>query len=238
MRLFFQLTIALAAIAQVSAEERKDTILIQGIEAGAQTVRTDKAGVTQVEYSYNDRGRGDHITATWKLDPAGVPTAYEGRGNDYMKAPVEERFQSKDGMASWKNRSEQGQQAVTGEAFYVPANPPPEFLGVLARALLKAPGHRLPLLPAGEATIEESGKLKVGEIELIQYRITGLGFTPQAIWLDQMETLRRMCRAGSRLCPLRITRPYRSCRKRNKLLTTCGRDVSRMRLPTSRKDNL
>ena len=184
MRLFFQLTIALAAIAQVSAEQRKDTILIQGIEAGAQTVQTDKAGVTQVEYSYNDRGRGDHITATWKLDPAGVPTAYEGRGNDYMKAPVEERFQSKDGTATWKNRSEQGQQAVTGEAFYVPANPPPEFLGVLARALLKAPGHRLPLLPAGEATIEESGKLKVGEIELIQYRITGLGFTPQAIWLD------------------------------------------------------
>jgi len=183
MRLFFQL-IALAAIAQVSAEQRKDTILIQGIEAGAQTVQTDKAGVTQVEYSYNDRGRGDHITATWKLDPAGVPTAYEGRGNDYMKAPVEERFQSKDGTATWKNRSEQGQQAVTGEAFYVPANPPPEFLGVLARALLKAPGHRLPLLPAGEATIEESGKLKVGEIELIQYRITGLGFTPQAIWLD------------------------------------------------------
>ena len=49
---------------------------------------------------------------------------------------------------------------------------------------LKAPGHRLPLLPAGEASIEESGKLKVGKIELIQYRITGLGFTPQAIWLD------------------------------------------------------
>jgi imidazolonepropionase-like amidohydrolase len=185
MRLFIQMMIALAAIVQASAEQRKDTILIQGNEAGTQTVQTDKAGVTQVEYSYNDRGRGDHITATWKLDPAGVPIAYEGRGNDYMKAPVEERFQSKDGTASWKNRSEQGQQTVAGEAFYVPANPPPEFLGVLARALLKAPGHRLPLLPAGEASIEESGKLNVGQTELIQYRITGLSFTPQAIWLDR-----------------------------------------------------
>ena len=184
MRLFIQLVIALAAIAQVSAEQRSETILIQGNPAGTQTVQTDKAGVTAVEYSYNDRGRGDHITATWKLDPAGVPTAYEGHGNDYMKAPVEERFQIKDGTATWKNRSEQGKQAIAGEAFYVPANPPPEFFGVLARALLKAPGHRLPLLPAGEASIEESGKLKVGKIELIQYRITGLGFTPQAIWLD------------------------------------------------------
>src|SRR6266567_841774 len=184
MRLFIQLVIAIAAIAQVSAEQRSDTILIQGNPAGSQRVQTDKAGVTQVEYSYNDRGRGDHITATWKLDPAGVPTAYEGHGNDYMKAPVEERFEMKDGTASWKNRSEQGKQAIAVEAFYVPANPPPEFFGVLARGLLKAPGHKLPLLPAGEASIEESGKLKVGKIELTQYRITGLGFTPQAIWLD------------------------------------------------------
>ena len=176
--------IAIAAIAQVSAEQRSDTILIQGNAAGSQTVQTDQAGVTQVEYSYNDRGRGDHITATWRLDPAGVPTAYEGHGNDYMKAPVEERFEIKDGTASWKNRSEQGKQAIAGEAFYVPVNPPPDFFGVLARALLKAPGHRLPLLPAGEASIEQSGNLNIGKIELTQYRITGLGFTPQAIWLD------------------------------------------------------
>src|ERR1043166_3437582 len=180
MRLFIQLVIVLAAIAQASAEQRSQTILIQGNAAGTQTVQTDKAGLTQVEYSYNDRGRGDHITATWKLDSAGVPTAYEGHGNDYMKAPVEERFETKDGMASWRNRSEQGKQAIVGEAFYVPANPPPEFLGVLARALLKAPGHRLPLLPAGEASIEESGQLQVGKTELIQYRISGLGFKPHA----------------------------------------------------------
>ena|SRR5436305_14485073 len=78
MRLFIQLTVALAAIAQVSAEQRSDTILIQGNPAGTQTLQTDKAGTTRVEYSYNDRGRGDHITATWKLDPAGAPTEYEG----------------------------------------------------------------------------------------------------------------------------------------------------------------
>ena len=89
MRLFIRFAIALAAISQVSAEQRSDTILIQGNSAGSQTVQTDKAGVTRVEYSYNDRGRGDHIIATWKLDAAGVPTKYEGRGNDYMKAPVE-----------------------------------------------------------------------------------------------------------------------------------------------------
>src|SRR5215510_10683724 len=162
MRILITLVCAFAVIAQVSAEQRSDAILIQGNPAGTQTVQADSAGISHVEYSYNDRGRGDHITATWKLDTAGVPTEYEGHGNDYMKAPVDERFEIKDGTAAWKNRSEQGKQAIAGEAFYVPANPPPEFLGVLARALLKAPGHRLPLLPAGEASIEESGKLQVG----------------------------------------------------------------------------
>jgi imidazolonepropionase-like amidohydrolase len=178
------LTIAVAGMLQTFGAERSDRIVIQGNPAGNQTVQVDSTGATHAEYSYNDRGRGDHITATWKLDPAGVPTAYEGHGNDYMKAPVEERFEIKDGTANWKNRSEQGKQAIAGKAFYVPANPPPEFLGVLARALLKAPSHRLPLLPAGEASIEESGQLQVGKTELIQYRVTGLGFTPQAIWLD------------------------------------------------------
>jgi imidazolonepropionase-like amidohydrolase len=178
----------LAAIAQLAAEQRSDKILIQGNAAGSQTLQTDATGGTRVEYSYNDRGRGDHIVATWKLDGAGVPTEYEGLGNDYMKAPVEERFDFKDGKAHWKNRSEQGDQSVTGEAFYIPVNAPPEFTGVLARALLKAPSHKLPLLPAGEASIEQSGKLAVkgvkGETELTQYRIIGLSFTPQTIWLD------------------------------------------------------
>src|SRR5215831_6899895 len=111
MRLFITFLIALAGITQLSAEERSDKILIQGNPAGTQTISTDSTGLTRVEYSYNDRGRGDHIVATWKLDAVGVPTEYEGRGNDYMKAPVEERFELKDGKAHWKNRSEQGEKS-------------------------------------------------------------------------------------------------------------------------------
>ena len=68
-------------------------------------------------------------------------------------------------------------------------NDPPEMLAVLARALLEAPGKRLALLPAGEASVEKVGELEVsnGERELAvdQYSITGLGFTPTSIWLDR-----------------------------------------------------
>src|SRR5688572_5509371 len=96
--------LALGGIASaLAAEPRTDKIFIQGNPAGTQTVKEEAGGVVRVEYSYNDRGRGDHIVATWKLDATGVPIQYEGRGNDYMKAAVEERFEIKNGKATWKN---------------------------------------------------------------------------------------------------------------------------------------
>jgi imidazolonepropionase-like amidohydrolase len=156
-------------------------ILILGLPAGSQTVESVGPNSVRAEYSYNDRGRGDHIIATWKLDSAGVPTEYSGTGNDYMKAPVTETFSFSGGKATWHNRTEHGEKAITGEAFYVPNNPPPEFMGVLARALLKSTGHTLPLLPAGEARITAIGPVTAG---LTQYQITGLDFSPTPIWLD------------------------------------------------------
>lgn len=184
------LVIAVCLVGSIAAaaEQRTDKIIIQGNEAGTQTVQAQSDGSTRVEYSYNDRGRGDHIIATWRLDSAGVPVSYEGSGNDYMKAPVNERFEIKNGKASWSNRSEHGEQAVSGEAFYLPVNAPPEMTGVLARALLKAPGHKLPLLPAGEATIEPPSPEATARHEssgLQLYTIIGLGFTPQFIWLER-----------------------------------------------------
>src|SRR5947199_10827619 len=105
-----------------------------------------------------------------------------------MKAQIEEHFEIKNGRASWKNRSEQGEQPVAGEAFYLPMNAPPEFFGVLARALLRAPNHKLPLLPAGEARGEKLSKVNSENTEFTEYRITGLASWPQTIWLDHSCT--------------------------------------------------
>ena len=152
--------LALAATG-ARAATRQDQILIMGNPQGSQTVAA-QAAATRAEFSFNDRGRGDHIVATWKLDAAGVLTEYQGSGNDYMKAAVTETFRLAGGHASWHNRAEHGDKALSGAAFYVPMNGPPELFGVLARALLKAPGHRLPLLPAGEASLETVGPLAPG----------------------------------------------------------------------------
>jgi hypothetical protein len=86
MRTYVMSVVALAGLTHASADRRTDKIFIQGNPAGRQTVQTDSTGTTRVEYSYNDRGRGDHIIATWRVNVAGIPTEYEGNGNDYMKA--------------------------------------------------------------------------------------------------------------------------------------------------------
>ncbi len=175
--------LAAAGAAQAAGATREDQILIMGNPAGAQSVTA--GDTTRAEFSFNDRGRGDHIIATWKLDAAGVPTEYQGQGNDYMKAPVTESFRVSAGRASWHNRAEQGDKSVSGEAFYVPMNAPPEFFGVLARALLKAPQHRLPLLPSGAATLAEVGALPGADPALTLYEISGLDFSPTPVWLER-----------------------------------------------------
>ncbi|MBV9960295.1 MAG: amidohydrolase family protein, partial [Acidobacteria bacterium] len=78
------------------------------------------------------------------------------------------------------------------QAFYISLNGAPEEFALLAQALLKAPNKRLPLLPEGEARIERTGEvaLKDGEKtrRVIAYEVTGLGFTPSTIWLDEDHT--------------------------------------------------
>ncbi|MFL6589877.1 MAG: amidohydrolase family protein [Chthoniobacterales bacterium] len=184
MRTLTSFVVILAGLRLATAADRTDKIFLQGNLAGTQTVKEEPGGAVRVDYSYNDRGRGDHIIASWKLDASGVPIEYQASGNDYMKAAVEERFDLKNGRASWKNRSEKGDAHVSGEAFYLPMSPPPEFFGVLARALLKAPNHKLPLLPAGEASIEVAGKVTTAKGDRSEYRVTGLGFSPTSLWLD------------------------------------------------------
>ena len=181
------LSAALWMLVAGAAAAHEDQILILGNPQGTQALAEQGDGAMRGEFSFNDRGRGDHIIATWKLDAAGVPTDYQGDGNDYYKVALSESFHLVNGRASWQNRAEHGSASVHGEAFYVPMNAPPEFLGVLVRALLKAPHYRLALLPAGEATLESVGPLRVAAdgASFQQYQISGLNFAPTAVWLDR-----------------------------------------------------
>src|SRR3954451_8689462 len=124
--------LSLALIGAVNAHPavRSDAVISADKNVGKQTVEVRGDGSVKAEYFYNDRDHGDHIVATWSLDANGVPTAYEAHGNDYMKAPVDERFAVQAGKGTWKYSHTSGEKTLHGAAFYMPAVPPPEFYGV------------------------------------------------------------------------------------------------------------
>ena len=170
------------------AAEMRYTTLIMGNPAGVQTTTVQPDGSRNFAFEYNDRGRGPKLTSHMTLDAEGVPTSVETSGNDYLKAPVKETFSVRDGVASWKNDSEKGQRKLDGEAFYLSMQGMPEEEAVLAAALLKTPGHRMALLPEGEASIRRTGEMTVSHggqsRRVISYEISGLGFTPSTVWLN------------------------------------------------------
>ncbi|HEY2155037.1 MAG TPA: amidohydrolase family protein [Isosphaeraceae bacterium] len=165
------------------------TVLTAGRPSGTQTVRRSADGECRVVFECNDRGRGQHLTQRAVLNAAGIPTLIETEGHDYLKKPVRERFSIERRKADWKSSAEQGSRAVSAPAFYVSFEGAPVEHGWLARALLAAPERRLALLPDGEARIERIGTLQLSSKgrsrTVTQYEITGLGFTPAPVWLDE-----------------------------------------------------
>lgn len=170
-----------------STDTTRYTVLIAARPAGTQLSWADADGTLHYTFEFNDRGRGSKVSERVTLDRDGLPTLLEITGNDYYKNAVDERFSRKDGKAVWHSSSESDSSTAGG--FYASVDGAPEENALLARALLKGPGNRLAVLPAGEARIEKAGQLTVGagsdSLIVEHYEIHGLGLTPAPIWLDQ-----------------------------------------------------
>ena len=128
------------------------TVLTTGRPSGLMTVTGEGAART-VAYSYTDRGRGPDLKESYRLGPDGYPQTVSTTGVDYLKAPVDETFERAGARATWSSQADAGSSEAKG--FYVTYQSTPEDFAVLLRALLKAPGGRLDLLPAGEARVRK-----------------------------------------------------------------------------------
>ncbi len=187
---FTALAACLLAHAPAHAQEvTRYTVILVGNTAGFQTSTVRPDGAREFAFEYNDRGRGPKYKTTIKLDAQGLPVSLDTSGNDYLKAPVSETYTFEGGVARWKNPAEAGEKRLAANAFYNSLNGAPEEFGLLARALLKSPNKRLPLLPEGEAAIERTGELTLKDGDktrrVVSYEVTGLGFTPSTVWLEE-----------------------------------------------------
>jgi imidazolonepropionase-like amidohydrolase len=156
-----------------------------GRKAGTETVVVEGSTRT-VDFEFNDRGRGPKTHTVLTSGGNAITASLHTSGNDYFKVPVDETFAN----GAWSNGAEKGSAA---SGFFVSMYGPPEETAVLARALLAAPGNHMPLLPAGEASIRKVGELPVSAVGHSQhvtcYEISGLGFTPSPVWLDDHDEL-------------------------------------------------
>lgn len=177
-----------ASAAEPAAREFRYTFLLSGNQAGSATVRAVSDREQVFTFKFNDRGRGPNLTTREVVDEQGVPVRVEISGQDYWKNTVAETFEKTGSRAAWSSSAEKGERVLERPAFYFGLNASPLENEVLARALLRAPGGRLDLLPSGEMRIEESGSLQVrlngqtGTVHL--YALTGGSFEPSWVWLD------------------------------------------------------
>lgn len=197
--LSFTLALALAA-APAAAQQAGhlpppgDTVRYVAISAGRVSghdhIWRDADGTLHSQFEYNDRGRGPNVHTRLRLDQRGFPVWMEAEGVNYYKTPVRERFELRDGRAVWENSADRGDTTVTGPFWYASMDASVES-GLLPRALLAAPDHSLPLLPAGRVRIEPGAELRVsanGRTQTVrQYAITGFGFQPYRLWLDEND---------------------------------------------------
>lgn len=169
--------------ADTNVAARRSTVLMSTNPAGTQVV-TMRGNETIVDFEFNDRGRGPKTHTVLRVDERGVPVSIVTTGNDYFKQQIEEHFSIDGATAKWKNTAETAEGKAGG--FYSSMYGAPEEVAVLARALLRN-GERMAMLPGGETSIRKVDEQTIRGTHVTAYEISGLGFTPFDIWLDDEQ---------------------------------------------------
>jgi cytosine/adenosine deaminase-related metal-dependent hydrolase len=167
--------------------------LTQGEKSGELVLTLHDDGRRSVAFEFNDRGRGPKMNTVIETDSAGLVQRFQSGGNAYMGAPIEEVFEHANNRSRWTSTLEAGEAEGALRSFYLANDSTPEYLAVLVRALLQAPDRQLPMWPAGTATLEVLGEERVdheGQSKTATlYAVSGLGFDPQYLWLDEDNEL-------------------------------------------------
>ncbi|HEV2851570.1 MAG TPA: amidohydrolase family protein [Thermoanaerobaculia bacterium] len=179
----------LGAAAPKPGEELRYTIFLGNLKpSGVVTYRVNPDGAGFLTLEVSDRGRGQKISNTFQLDKAGIPVKVHLTGQDYWKSPVDETFEIKGRKAVWSNSAEKGEARISQPTFYYTLLGGHQELGMLAMALLRAPRHRLFMLPEGETSIERIGATRLASkgrvLDLTLYAISGLGYEPFYVWME------------------------------------------------------
>jgi hypothetical protein len=167
-----------------AADTTRFVVLTVGKPSGKQLVWSNGADQRSYFYEFNDRGRGPKLTVNYKLKD-GITVLRTVEGVDYFKGPVSEAYELTDGVATWKNKIEQGQKRVPRAAVYSPLSGVPGEIEVSLQAALAVNGE-IETLPSGKLIVKlvKTLSTKTNNIptELSLYAFTGAGGPPSYAW--------------------------------------------------------
>jgi cytosine/adenosine deaminase-related metal-dependent hydrolase len=155
--------------------------------SGHATISAGADGTRRGELFVLENGRGPQTRTTLRYAADGTLVSFEATGRDWIGKDAAESFAAEAGRARWRNMAESGERGLAAPAFYLPLAADLDSTGGLARALRRA-GGRLPLIPEGEARLEELGERTVTAGENRQriagFAIVGVSLQPSYVWLD------------------------------------------------------
>ncbi len=169
-----------------AADTTRYEVISSGKITGKHLRWSNEAGHVAYHYEFNDRGRGPRIVVEIRTTGDGTIVSRTAKGYDYFKAPVEETYTNSNGVAQWKNHIEDDKKENDGKILYSPLNSVPAEIELTLKALLKAPGHQLDVVPSGKlkATHIKNHVTKLDglPIELELYSFSGSGGPPSYLW--------------------------------------------------------
>ena len=168
-----------------AADTTRYTVLVDGgKQAGHQVVQRADDGSVHVDFVFKDNGRGPELKEDYTLAPDGTFSTYSVKGTSTFGAPVDESFGVADGKATWKSTSDAGEQPAVAGAAYWPIGGTPQSAAQVLSALLARSDNRLPLVPGGTLSARAVADLTLaGDRKVRLMRVTGVGFTPQFVWV-------------------------------------------------------
>ncbi|MDH3621039.1 MAG: amidohydrolase family protein, partial [Gammaproteobacteria bacterium] len=163
--------------------------LAQGTPAGTSTVVRTGDGKVSVESFVHWNNREYTVNSEMQFNADGIPVAQKITGISPFRAPIDETFTYKDGVATWSTAGENGSVQTDEPGFYVATESGALGWTEFVRAAMKNMDGEIAVLPSGTARVERLTDVDVdspdGPVTLSLYAISGLGFTPDYGWLNE-----------------------------------------------------
>lgn len=146
-------------------------------------------GLRMARETLSVAGQARDLDARAEAGADGLPVAIEIHGST-PQGDAAERFTTSGATATWKSPVDGGSSPEASGHFYVSYGGPIAQLAWLAESTVAAPGHTLPLLPAGQVTATQlrtialKGHYADDKRSVAIWAFTGLDSSPRPIWMN------------------------------------------------------